>query len=181
MSDELTQEPPVAEPTAQPEPTAPSAPVAAALTPLAQRFLSQTRPWVRFMAIVAFATAALMMLFGGFMLVLSFFGGLAARSQGELGPLGGALRLGFMSVTYVVLAALYVPAGVFLFRYASAIRRIEFHATDAGLEEALRYQKSFWRYAGILTVIGLVVTILMLAVAVLVAGVAAAMAAAGRS
>lgn len=173
MSDELMQEPPIVEPTVPPPASA------AALTATAQGFLNQTRPWVRFMSIVVFAMAALMLLLGGFMLVMSFFGSLAARSQGELGPLGGALQMGFMSVAYVILAALYVPAGFFLFRYASAIRRLELAASSAGLEEALRYQKSFWRYAGILTIIGLVVTVLVFVLAVLV-GVAAAVAAAGR-
>jgi len=48
--------------------------VTVGLTPLAQHYLDQTRPWVRFMSIMTFASAGLMLLAGLMMLLVGVFG-----------------------------------------------------------------------------------------------------------
>ena len=63
----------------------------AGLTPRAQQYLDQTRPWVRFISILTFVWAGLMLVVGGGMLVISVFGGLAARNQGQFAAIGGAI------------------------------------------------------------------------------------------
>ena len=77
------------------------------------------------------------------------------------------------SLLYMVMAILYVAPGVFLYRYANAIRDLKANSNDAALEGALKHQKSFWRYVGIFTVVGLIMAV----VTIVLAGVAGALAA----
>lgn len=125
------------------------------LTDKGYKFLNQTRPWARFMSIMVFIGAAFMMLGAATMFVLGLTGNLVgARSEIFRQMPGGILSLG---VLYAITGILYIPPGVFLARYATAIKNLESLRTSPALEKALKYQKSFWRYVGILTVIGLIV------------------------
>lgn len=153
--------------------------VRASLTPLAQQYLDQTRPWVRFMSVITFVSAGLMVVVGLAMLVISVFGGLAAGNGEGAGVLGTAIGGALVALFYVGLACLYVVPGLYLSRYASAIKQLNVDSTAAGLEEALKHQKSFWRFVGILAVIGLVVAVVVLGLAFVAGVIAAAMA--GRS
>jgi hypothetical protein len=54
--------------------------VTVGLTPLAQQYLDQTRPWVRFMSIMTFASAGLMLLAALMMLLVGVFG-VASRGR----------------------------------------------------------------------------------------------------
>jgi len=152
---------------------------AASLTPLAQQYLDQTRPWVRFMAILIFVSVGLMALVGISMLLVAVLGGFRAMGDGGPGPLGSAAGFGVMALVYVLLALVYVAPGLYLSRYATAIKRLNANSTAAGLEDALKHQKSFWRFVGILSVIGLAVAAVVIVLGIL-AGVIAAMMA-GRS
>jgi hypothetical protein len=152
----------------------------ASLTPLAQQYLDQTRPWVRFMSVMIFASAGLMALVGLVMLLAALLGGVPAT--GDEGPTARAFAAGVaagQAFAFVLLAFVYVAPGLYLARYAGAITRLKANATAGGLEDALKHQKSFWRFVGILSVIGLVVTAFAVVLAI-VAGVIAAMMA-GRS
>lgn len=171
MTDELFDLPPVMESSVEP------AVSVATLTPLAQQYLDQTRPWVRFLSVVAFVMAGFMLVVGGAMFAVGIFGSMAARSQGDIGPLGSAIGMSLVSLLYMASAALYIAPGVFLHRYASAIRDLKATSNGAALEGALKHQKSFWRYVGILTVIGLIITVVIIVLAVVVGAFAAMMAA----
>lgn len=151
----------------------------ASLTPLAQQYLDQTRPWVRFMSVMIFASAGLMALVGIAMLLVAVLGGFRAVGDGGPGPLGSAAGFAGMALVYVLLAFVYVAPGLYLSRYATAIKRLKANATAGGLEDALKHQKSFWRFVGILSVIGLMVAAVVIVLGIL-AGVIAAMMA-GRS
>jgi len=126
------------------------------LTSAAQQFLNQTRPWARFMSVVILAAAALMGVGG--IVVSTIVAGLRAVHPvaGRLGTLGLVESL-IVGLIYFLLAILYITPGVFLWRYAGAIRLLETGRSPQALEDALRNQKSFWRYVGILTVVGLIV------------------------
>jgi hypothetical protein len=151
----------------------------ASLTPLAQEYLDQTRPWVRFMSIMIFASAGLMALAGMAMLLVALLGGFRAVGDGGPGPLGSAAGFAGMALVYILLAFVYVAPGLYLFRYATAIKLLRANSTAGGLEDALKHQKSFWRFVGILSVVGLVIAVVVLALGIL-AGLLAAMMA-GRS
>jgi hypothetical protein len=147
------------------------------LTPLAQQYLNETRPWVRLISIWVFVAAGFMLLGGLGLLAFSVYGGLAARNQGGFGAFGSAIGSGLMALLYVVLSFVYIAPGLYLFRYASAIARLKANATAGALEDALRHQKSFWRFAGILTAIGLVVAVVVIVLGVVFGVIAAVMAA----
>jgi len=152
-------------------------PVIASLTPLAQQYLDQTRPWVRFMSVMIFVGAGLMVLVGISMLLVVVLGGFRAMGDGGPGPLGSAAGFGVMALVYVLLAFVYVAPGAYLARYASAIKRLKANSTAGGLEDVLKHQKSFWRFVGILMVISFVLAIVGMVVGVVVAVIAAVMAA----
>jgi hypothetical protein len=147
--------------------------VAATLTALARQHLEQTRPWVRFMSVVTFLSAGLMALLGLGSLLFGLGNSLARGGAGVLGTVAGVA----LALLYLALAAVYVAPALYLWRYADAIERLGVNATAAGLEEALGHQRSFWRFVGILTAIGLVVGIAILGLAIM-AGVLGAMMAA---
>jgi len=148
-----------------------------ALTPLGQHYLDQTRPWVRFISILTFVTAGFMLLGGLGLLAFSVFGGLAARDHGWLGAFGSAIGGGALALLYIVLALVYLAPGTYLYRYANAIARLGVHANAGALEDALKHQKSFWRFIGIVTVISVVVAVVGIGLAVVVGVIAAVMAA----
>lgn len=136
------------------------------LTPLAQDYLDRTRPWVRLMSIVTFAAAVLMVLVGAGMLVFSLVG--AAWVSEPSNPFGSAVFGSLMALCYVCLALVYVFPGLYLHRYASAIGLLRRNPDALVLQDALEHQKSFWRFVGILTVIGVVVSLLGLVLAIAV-------------
>lgn len=142
--------------------------VAIGLTPLAYRYLDETRPWVRFMSIITFLAAALMVVMGGMMLLVSVFGGLAARNSGAAGSAFNPIVAVLLALFYVALAVIYVMPGLYLARYARAIGLLRTNDVASALEDALKQQKSFWRFAGIMTAIGVVVAVVGMILAVLV-------------
>jgi hypothetical protein len=137
----------------------------AVLTRQAQEFLDQTRPWVRFISIMVFVGAAFMALAGLVMIALTMAGAMAAR--GVNAPFGaiGVVAAGFF---YLMMACLYIAPGVFLYRYASAIKQLKAACTASALEDVLKHQKSFWRFIGILAAVGLVILVLVLVIAIVV-------------
>jgi hypothetical protein len=147
---------------------------AATLTPQARHYLDQTRPWVRLMSIVTFASAGLMALLALVMLVVGLAGGLAGGDRGGFGPLGGAIGGGLVALLYLSLACVYIAPGLFLSRYASAIKRLQTDCSAAVLEDAIKQQKSFWRFVGIVTIIAIIIGVIAIGLAVL-AGVIGAM------
>lgn len=142
--------------------------VAMGLTPLAYQYLHQTRPWVRFMSIVTFLAAALMVVMGGMMLLVGVFGGLAARSSGAAGAAFHPIVAVLLALFYVALAVVYVMPGLYLARYAKAIGLLKTDGAPSALEDALKQQKSFWRFVGITTAIGVVVAVVGMILAILV-------------
>jgi hypothetical protein len=143
---------------------------ASAVTDRTQKYLAETRPWVRFMSIIVFIGAGFMVIAALAMFAFMSAGGAAANN-----PLAGVVGGSGAALIYLALALLYVAPGVFLSRYASAIGRLAKDGSVSTLEDALQHQRSFWRYAGILTLVGLVLAVLVIILAI-VAGVVAALA-----
>ncbi len=143
------------------------------LSQLAQKYLGQTRPWVRFISVLVFAGAGLMVLAGAGMIALVAVGGSAMGSRAGFGVIS-AVAVGFF---YLMLACLYIAPGVFLHRYAAAIKTLQATCTAGALEDAFRHQRSFWRYVGILSAVALALTVLGLTL-MLAAGIIGAMIAA---
>ena len=139
------------------------------LTSAAQQHLNQTGPWVRFMSILMFIGSGFMILAGVFIMLLGLVG-----MSSRFGPMGtGALPSGvgiLLGPAYILMSLLvYLFPGLFLSRYASAIRRLRLSQSALALEDALKNQKSFWRYVGIMTAIMLITAVLGVLAAVFIA------------
>lgn len=114
-------------------------------TTAAQTYLFSSKGWVRFISVLLFIYFAFM--------VMATFGVLAFASKvGGVGILMGLLML-VMTVVMFLLAN-------GLSKYSSAITRTEISRNPGDLEAAIIHQMKFWKLAGILTLIGLVMTIL---------------------
>lgn len=120
--------------------------------------LRATKPWVRFIAVVGFVWVGLITL-----------GGLATL----LGPRGAGEAFAHTAIGIfdLVVALVYFFPCLFLFSYASAIGDTLDGGGSGALEKALQRQRSFWNYAGILALIGLVLGIIVF-VATIIVGVA---------
>ena len=103
--------------------------------------LSQTRPWVRFLSIMAFIGS-------GFLLL----GGVAMMGLSAVIPSMGFLQGAAIGVMYVLMAALYIYPALLLNRYAGAIGALVVTRSAASLDAALDQQKRFWRFVGIMTI-----------------------------
>lgn len=141
---------------------------AVSLTDRGEQYLEQTRPWVRFMSVMMFIGAGLLVLLG-ISLMLAGLAGHFSSTTGGLVPLPGSIGGVILGMVYIVFSVLYIAPGVFLARYASAIKLLQSNRTAEMLEDALRHQKSFWRYLGILTVVMLFVGLLVMVLSIVAA------------
>ena len=70
------------------------------------------------------------------------------------------------------LALLYVFPSLYLFKYANRIRDFGIDGDALQLELALDAQRAFWKFVGVLTLVGLVLTVVLLVMAALLGIVA---------
>jgi Family of unknown function (DUF5362) len=135
------------------EPLIPPPPPPASPSPVAAQ-LQRTQPWVRFLSIMGFIAAGFMVLFG---LVI----GAAGAATGNYQTLG-------IMVMYPIMGVVYVFPSIFLLRYADRIKTFVASGQEQDLAGALDAQRSFWKFAGILTIISIVLSLVFVAIAVMV-------------
>ena len=134
------------------------------LTPGAQNLLNGTGSWMRFFSILMFVAAGFMMLAGVMMVLLGFVGGISSPG----GPIGSRLLPGGMGIVFVgpmyflIALLFYIVPAVFLFRCSGAIKTLQANRSGLALEEAMKYQRSFWRYIGILAIVLIILAALIL-------------------
>ena len=124
-------------------------------------YLKQTKPWVRFISILMFVGTGFLLL-AGILFVLG-----ASAMSSRFGSAFGGAPAALIGLVYVVLGALYIFPAVFLFRYASGIQKALTVDLISGMEEAIRSQKSFWRFVGILILIMMILWVVVLAFIIL--------------
>jgi uncharacterized membrane protein len=98
---------------------------------------------------------------GGFSLVGSAF-------IGEAGLPGGMMSVG-VAFLYGVMSLLYLMPGLHLWRYASAIGRMLLSEDVDDLAEALEFQRSFWKFTGVMFLILIVLYFVIFAVMIVFA------------
>jgi hypothetical protein len=104
--------------------------------------VGETRPWVLVIAIVLVVGCGFMVLGGFGLMVMS----LSGSAFGETPvPFGWAL-----SLAYLALSAIYVAPIIYLFRFAGAAERLKRGSSSRALEDALRSNKSFWKYSALM-------------------------------
>jgi len=130
----------------------------------AVEMLRQTKPWVTFLSVMAFIGSGLMLLGGGAMMLM----GAIAGGSGNAGALPSAA----LGAIYIPLAFLYIYPALKLWGFSSAIGRLLGTRASMDLEMALAQQKSFWKFAGIMTIVMMVLYALVF-VGAIVVGIAA--------
>jgi hypothetical protein len=111
---------------------APAASVSTAVPDTIVALLAQTRPWVKLISVLTFISLPLL-----FLMAVGLTLATGLRTAGTFIPL-------------IIPLLVYVPAALFLWRYARSIRLLQNGGGQAALESALSSQKSFWKYLGIL-------------------------------
>jgi len=114
--------------------------------------LSETGPWVTFMAVLTFLSAVLMAF-------------VAVFGMGVAGQAGVPALVLFL--TYALIGVLYLVFALQLFNFGRAARQVREGGGTPSIEEALRYQLSFWRLLGIVTLVWLGLAVLGIVAAVL--------------
>ncbi|KAA9338283.1 hypothetical protein F0P96_05445 [Hymenobacter busanensis] len=118
-----------------------------------QHYLSATRRWTSFLAIVGFVMT-------GFIVLMGLGVGLFASSM----P-GQMKGMGFMGIFYVLIAALYFFPCLYLMRFSSRMNTALLHNDQQALTQALANHKSFYKFIGVLMIITLALYALGIAVA----------------
>jgi hypothetical protein len=144
-------------------PLPPGAPPPLIVTPRMLDHMRGTKPWVRFLSVCMFIGS-------GVFVLLAFVVAIGGALSEEIGPVMGAV----LGVVYVLLAVIYAVFAVFLHRYANAVRDLMLTSDLTYMETALGHQRTFWRMAGITTLVGLALYALGLA-AIVIIGVLAAL------
>jgi amino acid transporter len=117
--------------------------------------LRSTKPWTKLLAILGFVGVGIMILCAALM----FFSNMLPSQK------GAAPFVGFV---YILFAALYFMPAFYLFKYSSSIGNFLESNGQTDLESALSNQKSFWKFAGILALIGMVFVVLGIVAAILI-------------
>ena len=129
--------------------------------------LKETRPWVRLIAIVGMVMTGIMLIA---MLAAASFGFFAAaKGRGNTAGIGGLEIIVILAIA-LLMGLLYIYPIVKLFKYAGAISRLHRSGSVKDLEDALGQQKSFWKFAGILTLIVLLLNLLVFIIALVGGG-----------
>ena len=118
---------------------------------VALRYLKSTGPWVTFLAVLAFIGTAFMALAS-----LLMFAGAAFRRADPRLPV--ALFLLMASAYLLITLFFLLIPGILLIRYSGAISRV-MGSGQTAMEDALARQKSFWKYAGIITIVMIVIDV----------------------
>lgn len=120
-----------------------------------------TKPWVLLIGILLFISAAF--------IVLAAVGLMAAGTIGanKAGGPPAAAMLG-MGAMYVVGAVIDVVMGIYLVKYNSAIGRLLESGSATDMEDALGSQRKFWKFAGVLALVMIVVSVIGMIAAIAV-------------
>lgn len=118
--------------------------------------LRRARPWMKFIAIMGFIGFGFLVLDA---LVMALSVEMLPRPMASPAlPVG---LMAFLSLLYVVVGFfVYFMPPYLLIRSASALDGIESKGTLAALAEASERQRRFWKYCGVLLIVGLCVFVL---------------------
>lgn len=115
--------------------------------------MDRTHKWVRFMSVLGFLTAGLMIALG---LVIGVMGIIMGRRE----------AVAFM-VVYPLLGVLYVIPSLYLYRFASHSREFAERQSVNELEQALESNRQFWKFAALVVAISFGISLAFFIVGVL--------------
>ena len=117
-----------------------------------------TRPWTRFLSILGFIGIGIIVLLGLGIMVGGNFIPISPKAP----PL---IYLGIFCILIIVF--LLVPS-IWLSKYSSAIDSFLKGGDSVQLGNAIAYQKSFWKFIGILVLVFIIIAILGILAAILI-------------
>lgn len=118
--------------------------------------MRSTKLWTKFLSIMGFIMAGFMVIMGTFII---FAGNLFTKGASP------SLTI-FMGIFYVLCSIFYIIPSLYLFKFASALNRFLSDRKDGEMEAAISYQKSFWKFCGILCLIGMIIAIVGIVAAI---------------
>ncbi len=117
------------------------------VTPAAFDYLRQASPWIKFIAILGFIGLGIMVIMSIVMLVSA--------------PMIGA----FIAPMYLILAVIMFFPLYYLIKYSNHLKDFSFNRDSTILEKAFDFQKKFWKFYGIVTIISFVLAIIFFIIA----------------
>ena len=123
-----------------------------------KKSLRATRPWTRLLSVLGFIGTVLTILAGTAMIVGKEF-----IPMSEKAP-----PLAFMGIFYIVASVFYLIPSIWLSKYSSAITAFLDAGDALDLGQAIAYQKSFWKFVGILALVSVVMAVLGIAAAIVI-------------
>ena len=120
--------------------------------------LRATKPWTRLLSILGFIGTGFTILIG--------LGIMVGRNFIPISP--KAPPLAFLGIFYILTSVLYLVPSIWLSRYSSAIDSFLKGGDSVQLGNAMAYQKSFWKFVGILVLVSVAIAILGIIAAILI-------------
>jgi hypothetical protein len=121
----------------------------------ATAYLGDAARWAKFLAIVGFILCGIILLVAIF--AGSFFAGTFGRLGGESGVNGmagvGAAGGAFITIVYIIIAALYFFPCLYLYNFASKMQTALRSNDQEQLNNSFRNLKACYRFLGILMII----------------------------
>ena len=145
------------------------APSSGVVTPGVLQALAATKPWVQFCSVIGFLCSGFMIVLGLLMMVGAAAGSMSGR--GAAMPFAGFQIV--MGIMYIVLSLLYLVPSIKLLKYGSSINRLLSGNSVADLENAMEQQRGFWKFVGIMLIVGIVMMLVSI-VGMMMFGFAAA-------
>ena len=119
-------------------------------------YLSQAARWAKFLSIVGFVSCGLILLWGFFAgsIMSTFTNRLSTETGSRLGPVAGIGAVFFLIIA-LICAVLYFFPCLYLFRFATKMQLALKNNDQNFLTNSFGNLKSFYKFIGILTIIGL--------------------------
>ena len=130
--------------------------------------LAGTKGWVRFISVLMFIGAGLMLLFAVIMVVM----GSAMASLTKSPMFSGGFGI-VLAVIYGIFAFIYIFPALKLWKYASCIGSLIASGASSDLEMALNEQRSFWKFIGMIFLVLLSLYALIFIAAIVLGGIGA--------
>lgn len=125
------------------------------LNKAAAAYLEEGRKWAKFLAIMGFVGTGLMVIVGLFMGTI-----FSAIPYDDIPGFAGGMG-SVMSFIYILAALLYFFPSLYLYNFAEKTKSALLNKDDNQLAEALKNQKSCYKFIGIMTIIIIGLYILM--------------------
>ncbi|MBN2509187.1 MAG: hypothetical protein JXB03_02880 [Spirochaetales bacterium] len=127
----------------------PDSPATGELTSLMKTYLKEASPWIRFVGIMGYIGCGLIAVIGLLMAVgFSAFG----QTFASLGAMSGFMGAG-VGALYIIMAVIGFFPSHFTFKLGSGIKSYNLTGMNEKLESAFKFNKSFWKFVGIIYII----------------------------